>query len=109
MADCTESYDGVTITVIKEQRRYTRFQSNGQRTIDHCRGTDRNIVWDEGRGPVTLKARVHLASESLFNQFMSKQGKTANFRGRNVKMYFTGAVQTNGIAHVVPVEWVEVA
>lgn len=109
MADCTESYDGVTITVLKEQKYHSRFQSNGQRTIDHCRGFNRNVVWNEGRGPVTLAARVHLSSESLFNSFMGKQGKTVGFRGRQVKMYFTGNVQTNGTAHIVPVEFVEVA
>lgn len=109
MADCTESYDGVTITVIKEQKMYGRFQSNQQMTIDHCKGYDRNVVWDEGRGPMTLAAKVHTTSESLFSQLMGKQGKTVSFRGRNVKMRFTGNVQTNGTAHIVPVEFVEVA
>lgn len=109
MADCTESYDGVTITVIKEGKMYSRFQSKGKYTVDHCKGSNRNIIWDEGRGPNILPAKVLLTSESLFNQLVGKQGKTVSFRGRSTKMYFTGNVQTNGTMHIVPVEFVEVA
>lgn len=108
MASCTEDYNGVTITVIKDQKMASDFQRTGARTIDHCKGTNRNIIWDEGLGVSTLSARVLLSSQSLFNQFMTKQGKTVSFRGKNVKMYFTGSVMTNGSAYIVPVEFLEV-
>jgi hypothetical protein len=98
----------VTITVLKDQKMASTFQRAGQRTVDHCKGTSRNIIWDEGLGVSTLAARVHLSSESLFNQFMAKQGKTVSFRGKSVKMYFTGAVMTNGSVYIVPVEFLEV-